>query len=162
MDANKLMVGDWVRILPTVHGRREYVTKVAGIGKDVLLYYNDAGHQTAGFERVVPIPLTIEILKLNGFEYGLTTEQEDILSAGLGVPVTVEKGWVYEDENGASVVMKFSNESDWVCIVVENGYDRDVYLFWSESIYVHDFQHVLRRCGLHDFADKLKIENNKE
>lgn len=152
------MVGDWVKILPTVHGRREYVTKVAGIGKDVLLYYNDAGHQTAGFERVVPIPLSIEVLKLNGFEYGLTTEQEDILGAGLGVPTTVEKGWVYEDENGASAVIEFPNESDWGSIRVENGVDRFADLAWEKNIYVHEFQQALRMCGLSDFADKLKIE----
>lgn len=151
MKANDLMIGDWV-VKPSGHIRQMCRAEFA--------------NGDNWFEDINPIPLTAEILEKNGFWWGLTTEQEDLMSAGLGVPMTARRSWVWEDEDedggwededGGKVVLDFPNKAGGGQVWCHT-YGKDSYMEWLDSIYVHELQHALRLCGLNELAENFMIE----
>ena len=105
---------------------------------------------------VVPIPLTPEILEKNGFWYGILPDEDDMLSLGLGVPVDIEKRWVFDNENGGTISITFPNESDGGIINIHND-DKHLSFVWYYDLNIHELQHALRLCGLSDIADNFKV-----
>lgn len=67
MEARDLMFGDWV-LLRHTHTKEKTAEYVYGIGRDVILYRNEAGVQCVDMNLIEPMPLTEEMLINNGFE----------------------------------------------------------------------------------------------
>lgn len=118
MKANELMIGDWV-----IAGSGEPF-KIGIIDPD-FLYWNE----------IQPIPLTIEILKKNGFkpyipENHLETVYacQDISKAVAGELYAL---WPYRD--GSFYLLLRVDGKDMVRMDVH---------------YVHQLQHALRLCGI--------------
>ena len=98
--------------------------------------------------KIEPIPLTPEILEKNGFYYGYTSSEEDLASNTIAQLSEEDKGWVWDKGNGEIKVI-FPNESDSGMITInDQGFDRRIVFIFSENIYVHELQHVLRLCGI--------------
>ena len=159
MKLKDYMVGDWIA---TEH---DFPMQVTAVGKDYL-YADFDGNEGDVFEfdeknPPKPIPLTEEILKTNDFRYGLSTDQEDLLACGIGEPCETHNLWVWENENGGVVSINFPTESDGGQLYCHNDHKNeciDMSYSWLETIYVHQFQHILRICGLDELADNLKIK----
>lgn len=137
MKANELTIGDWVSLPNCEHIKVDAVhRRKIGVHhrKDKLQWYFE--------DKVKPIPLTEDILLVNGFEK--------------------EKGAV-ED------VLTYDNEDENVRLVIhpkETNYTRGCYTYINIErgcisidelpiMYVHELQHALRMCEL---ADTVKIE----
>ena len=133
MKPTELQIGDWVL------NEEEYI-QVTDIYENSGTYYlND---DATSVKDVSPIPLTPEILELNGFE-----QKHD--------------GWLRcEDKaNGFQnyIFIPYRHlgdirecEINYVNIVKAN--------YQYVINYVHDLQHALRLCGLNEFADNFKVE----
>ena len=122
------MVGDWVQ------WKDKYV-QIAAISGIVYSFGHidvELAHCGSGFierhdlKSISPIPLTLEILGLNGFEC--------IESKGEIAP---KRG-------------DFKMDNRWC----EEGFS------WNgiAVVYVHQLQHALRLCGLHELANNFKVE----
>lgn len=152
------MIEDWVYCFDPEEPEDRQINKVSA----VRVEYNEGAIKfeqfTDWFEEgwFAPIPLTPEILEWNGFWWGLPTDIEDLMSMGVGVPVTADKSWVWEDENGGVVTLVFPNETDGGELSCRNE-PKSAYYGWLDSIYVHELQHCLRLCGLNDLADNFKV-----
>lgn len=129
MNVNKLMINDWV------YHKDKPIKITKGI-YDGKVYTNDSC--ILDF-KLSPIPLTPEILELNGFkDFGEIKEY-------------------YFEEDGE----KYS-------FYLKAMYIKDkVHCAWGTNIggvlpsiimYVHELQHALRLCGLTNLADNFKIK----
>ena len=139
MDCKELMIGDWVYHF----GHPSKVLGVKDIHKshDAIILYGDNGFSRKGFE---PIPLTAEILTKNGFvqiEDGVVNYdlpegcwQNDNALCGI-------------DYNDRGLFYTFSKDPE------EDNLINKIY----GIIYVHQFQQVLRLCGLTEIADNFKV-----
>ena len=81
MEANELMIGDWVKVLPISHKVEPHYDRIESIRKENTgqIYieggYHDREHNgvgdwfdwSVGLKYIAPIPLTTEILEKNGF-----------------------------------------------------------------------------------------------
>lgn len=131
MKANELMLNDWV----CYDGDTDYECplRVDGVSCD------DVSIEGEGFLGgvngvVVPIPLTEEILKVNGFEiYG----HHAMLYVNNDMPEEV------------SIHIDYAESYDI------NSPD---YRLSGLCKYVHELQHALRICGLAELADEFRIE----
>lgn len=130
MEAKELMIGDWVKILPVKDTLKEYNTHVKQLTYDEILdsYYVEDEYNCVTLKYVEPIPLTPEILELNGF--------------------VKHTDYYVNNENYMYIIL----EKSLVCIAVELGTNT----FCID--YVHELQHALRLCGLTELADNFKIE----
>lgn len=118
MKAEELMIGDWV--YNTHNDQPEQVYEI-GSGL-VMLDYNDLYE----YDEIEPIPLTEDFFKANGYKY-------DGDAAMQGKHVTIFYG---------------DKKHGW-----EVNVDRDDLEPYGKSVtvhikYVHEFQHVLRMCGI--------------
>ena len=133
MDCKDLMVGDWLSC-------NDLKRQVAAIGETVgfLDCNNQVYWAYEGFDRIDPIPLTEDILEKNGFEYAYNEVSEmhnkQLLVANIGghyIEVRLDKKnvaiWYDYDENG-------------------DGVYSDVLIDLPH--HVHNFQHLLRLCGI--------------
>lgn len=150
MRANELMIGDWVSY-------RNTPRKVVYINDRPLqeLHNDEIGFTSHDDEWIsacnaYPIPLTEEILKANGFEFGLTSEQECFCAMHASCGASAEKSWVKEDGGGEYCISWQDNN-----VYVSNLHDR---YYQGKCEYVHELQHALRLCGLDELADNFKIE----
>ena len=113
------MIGDWVFM--RLHGKDKYYEeRVCGISDAEFLDH-------------IPIPLTEEMLKANGFEY---YSDEYIY-------------WL--DEDGLEPPFRIFRNSKGV-LRISVGYKLVVLR------YVHELQHALRLCGLNELADNFKTK----
>lgn len=120
MNAIELMIGDWVY-------NNSFTTQVTQVNED-----NEVWTRKDPFlpnENIMPIPLTEEILKANGFE---TNGEKDAIWYRVGTlfNLETEDGSFVKDMCGEKVTFS----------------------------YVHEVQHALRSCGLNELADNFKIE----
>lgn len=93
-----------------------------------------------------PIPLNVETLVKNDFQWGHTSDQEDFASCvGCGLP---EPAWTY-DEGGGSVQVVFPNETDGGEIILsDQSFDRDVHIVFCGEIFLHELQHAFKLCRI--------------
>ncbi len=66
MKATELKLGDWV----CYKGKPAKVSSINGIATYLITAENMMYEAIAGDENIIPLPLTLEILKKNGFEQG--------------------------------------------------------------------------------------------
>lgn len=91
------------------------------------------------------IPITQKILEKNGFYFGYTSFEEDMMSTA---GVSKEKGWVW-DEGAGSVKIIFPNESDGgIIILSDQNFDRDINFFFVKTIYVNELQQLMNICRI--------------
>lgn len=131
MKAEELMIGDWVIVYEKAMPVKERVDGVYGNNAFVL------GHPRIvenGF--VKPIRLTPEILENNGFRH--EANKNYVCYVGKAkiavqfrdkVAIQVSNEFRGKDNNGRADLVSFL-------------------LDWSDVLYVHYLQHILRLCGI--------------
>lgn len=135
MKANELMIGDWI-----FYGDKP--VKVLQLSEN------------SKYDWVKPIPLTYEILKKNGWYWGLTSEEEDIESCVGG---SYGKHWVY-DEGAGEISLIFPDDTNGGLLKIDDqGFNRYLEFIWNDTLYVHELQRALRICGLDELADNFKV-----
>lgn len=140
MNATELMIGDWILAHYT------YTSKVTEIHANGSICTDLDGRQIddTDFE---PIPLTPEILEMNGFTYDdrelcwKLVVRESKYAPVYSIYVSARRISIYnwKNENGEP----FTD----ACNKVNVHYK-----------YVHEIQHALRLSGLHEIADNFKVE----
>jgi len=150
MKATDLMLGDWVQYTYTPYGQNEsrtIVFQVSEIERFARTYFacSTKYGRVCEVEKLQPIPLTAEILEKNGFQWGYTSDEEDIQAVGEG---DFEKGWVW-DEGAGSVKVIFPDGTDSGEVVIDDQrFDKIIQFLWKEIINVHQLQNALRLCGI--------------
>lgn len=138
MKATDLMFGDWVLMRHT-HTKEKTAENVYGIGRDEILYRNEAGVQCVDMGLIEPKLLTEEILLKNNFtEYTMRNP-----SANTGYLLQSHNSAIYVNPDTLKFMFRWENNGESVCKRVR---------------YVHELQHLLRLCGLYDLADNFMIE----
>lgn len=120
MEANELMIGDWVLINGTPM-QIQAINDIDGeimAGDELYCLIEDRAHSE---DKVKPIPLTPEILEKNGF-----------------VRSSVFVEWKYE-RNGIYMLWK---PFPWLQISTNEAEVK------NECEYVHKLQHALKLCGI--------------
>lgn len=120
MKAKELMIGDWV-IMRLPHNAYTETAQLDSV--DAVLRGNLIAE---------PIPLTPEILMVNGFQEYPQVYLKHVKKDGTFVRITLLK-----DKNGNIYI---------------HGVGRIIYLH-----YVHELQHALRLCGLTELADDFVV-----
>lgn len=138
MTANELAIGDWVCYDGDVD--YECPLRIDGISE------NDVSIEGEGFlggieDCIVPIPLTEEILKANGFNIRRDAYYRNC-------------GFLGNDWERSGVEVKFY---DRAVIDIECNYFKHTNRVHLIADYVHELQHALRLCGLNDLADNFKL-----
>lgn len=160
MKANELMIGDWV-----IDSTNCFV-KFDGIGcsdyneinrnNGYPIRCDDEDDRYVGIINreqkrsynehladIRPIPITKEILEINGFRHHAKYECEDI--------------WMYYDLN---IEIVFTSYAATIRIFTsgEDGQDILYLRDLGHTRYVHELQNALRVCGYNKFADDFLIE----
>lgn len=131
MEAKELMIGDWVEC-DTLYPRQVQITM------QDLLWISQG-------KVANPIPLTPEILKLNGFVYN-------------GLHYTK----VYKAFRHVLVIIDADLSIIEINFIDAYGTDDEECVYASlieldKKMSVHEVQHALRLCGLNDLADNFKV-----
>ena len=143
MEAKELMIGDWVSVSMAIpNGSVFEWTDFKN------LQIGSIDQVDRGYMRCVPIPLTFDILKANGFEYFDSGKGDD----WKGFVECSDKGGLY------SVRVLANTNGGFKCMILVEGKTGNRDEIYVTVYYVHQFQHLLRVSGLSDLADKLKIE----
>ena len=144
MKANELMIGDWVMVNDVEH---THPLQVAEIFKKCGAYYAtlywdgmpdnvNPETLTADIDKVLPIPLTPEILEKNGvFKHKFEGHLEECYSTSAN-PISNEQFILWKETDRFELVLRH---------IVDN-------LTYSalrcKVRYVHELQHALRVCGI--------------
>ena len=151
MKANELMIGDWVS------DKYGYLTQITFIGNGYVSFEDDEGNLCQLDDKCnqpEPIPLTPEILKKNGWYWGLTSEEEDMVSLFEGA---YDEHWVY-DEGAGEISLIFPEDTNGGLLKVDDQrFNRHLNFLWNDTLYVHELQNSLRICGLNELADNFKL-----
>lgn len=136
MRAKELMIGDWVQ--SSFHKEPVRISSIkTSDGYGWVLNDADEWHykdlQYKSDASLSPIPLTEDMLIANGFIY----DSED--------------GWEYCGKNYEPLIGYYPKDKFFS--IDYNGCSSE-----HKIAYVHEYQHVLRLCGLNDMADNFKIE----
>jgi len=130
MKCTDIQINDWVYLSE----KSKYPMRVTSIDENNC-YLDFEGNEADPFDGIygedgiAPIPLTREIMEINGFSFGR------------------RRGWMDSFYN---------EETD---MLIEADYDIRICDISDVKIkYVHELQHLLRFCGLNDIADNFKIE----
>lgn len=142
MKATELMIGDWVAIQDSPKYYKVESIDILTRGDACRLVYDHYIVDT-WCDRVYPIPLTAEILEMNGFEGSPIKDMYLHMGLWERCQLKVE---LYPSE-GSSVFVY----ADKVSV---NMYVPHILLYIN---YVHELQHALRLCGLNELADNFKI-----
>ena len=118
MEANELMVGDWV-YRPACYDQVKEIRQNGIIGLDSL-------RGLIGFSELKPIPLTPEILEKNGWVYN--NEDEKFF------PQT----WV-----GGGLMLQAADDCGYRIVVTSDYDDEDTNNTPFIILYVHELQHAL-------------------
>ena len=101
-----------------------------------------------------PIPITSETLEKNGWYWGLTSNEEDIVSCIGGA---YDEHWVY-DEGAGEISLFFPKDTNGGELrIYDQRLNRHLGLIWFDTLYVHELQRALRLCGLNELADNFKV-----
>ena len=127
MNANELMIGDWIQIADegynSMRGQYHQIDwiKTGELGLD--------NRKIITPPYAEPIPLTPEILEKNGFGFTRNNNTDSVWNGW----------WIYEGLELA--VANLNKEGNWPCFI--NIYDSNIL-----CEYVHQLQHALRLCGI--------------
>ena len=122
-----LMVGDWIT------NRNGFPMQITNVGEDYA-YATFEGNERDPWEfddkddQPQPIPLTPEILKKNGWK---------------------ETQYWHEYQDGKSTIQ--------CCLPDMRGRINGIEIEHFKCEYVHQYQHLLRLCGLDELADNFKV-----
>lgn len=133
MEVTELIIGDWV----TGKKWREKPFQIIRINDNGKFIYGKTTDSIVGpflVEELEPIPLTLEILKINGFEQNVDNEDR----------------YSFED-----TTIIFKHDTEYMFSASVNGSNGMLYLCAN---YVHELQHALKICGLNDLVDNFKVE----
>ena len=154
MKADELMIGDWL-----LNGRGNLM-QVTAISKDGIDGVCEGRECCEGgkcydlYNIIKPIPLTSEILKKNGWYWGLTSDEEDMVSLFEGA---YDEHWVY-DEGAGEISLIFPEDTNGGLLRIDDQkFNRHLRFVWNDTLYVHELQHALRLCKLDELADNFKI-----
>lgn len=128
MEVNELMIGDWA--LSTKNNRTYQIDSIIMYGIQGAILRGD----TSINNHFEPIPLTDNILKINGFKCRQT----------YACP---RYSWI--DDKGHKLI-SFLRDRD--------GYEMQVGGQRVRLLYVHQLQHALRLCRLNMLADNFILE----
>ena len=151
MKATDLMIGDWVCLKDDI--KNELPLKVDGVLIDDISLEGEGF--LGSFDGLIrPIPVTPEILKKNDWYWGLTSNEEDIVSCVGGA---YDEHWVY-DEGAGEISLFFPKDTDGGLLKIDDQrFNRHLKFVWCDTLYVHELQRALRLCGLDEIADNFKI-----
>lgn len=130
MDCKSLMISDWVSYCNEYFQVDYYHRATDTIG---LKYKGKSPNFQDGMicsEDAIPIPLTEEILKANGFKAEYAPED-------------------YRYDDKMMLTQSYDKQGYWW--VVGN-------MYVVQLFYVHELQHALKLCGLNEMADNFKVE----
>lgn len=141
MKAEELQICDWITISKFKENGTDINVKVYGIGVDVVLTKTETGVNPYELSQVKPIPLTDDILKLNGWK---DSQYSNILK-------------VYRD---GEVYMEIRADNLAIWLNVDGEEPIDIYADYilPRPKYVHTLQHCLRLVGMNDLADNWRVE----
>lgn len=123
IDPKELMIGDWVSTPIGVAQVSELHHSTVIVDKNISAFY----------EVVKPIPLTDEMLLLNGFQVRITSNK-----------------WFWK-ANFPFNIISTDDSSDPYDVTMDS-------IIVKVIFYVHELQNLLRTTGLKDFADNFKLE----
>lgn len=150
MKCKELMVGDLV-------SHNEVPIQIIFVGNGYANYEDEEGGPCQLDDKYYPpepIPLTPEILEKNDWYWGLTSNEEDIVSCVGGA---YDEHWVY-DEGAGEISLIFPKDVDGGLLKIDDQrFNRHLEFIWTDTLYVHELQHALRLCGLGQLADNFKI-----
>lgn len=132
MKAKDLMIGDWFRFRYTIDGREIVRTfRISQIENELGKYYvwGDGFGRMCYPERLEPIPITLDVLKKNGFEnVGCEVYQCDVRPFYI---------WWESDRSRLG-------------IDIDNSFDKENFdqMLRIPVVYIHELQHALRLCGI--------------
>lgn len=150
MEVRDLMIGDWIEF----EGTKFRVDSLRSSGY-VRVMAMDAEYDDVSI--FSPIPLTVEILRLNGFN--------------------IEQYFDYYKKSESSMLVKHNEEDLW-CAIEEDLDEKEIKFFFSTSLiqkdycrpypnmnfqirYVHEFQHFIHLFGFNKLSDNFKISRSK-
>ena len=149
-----LMVGDWCC------DRHGFPMQITTVGDDYA-YATFEGNEGDPWEfddkddRPQPIPLTPEILEKNGWDFGLTSDEEDAEYCLGGCHY--DRHWTY-DEGAGSISLLFPNDADGGELIIDDqSFNRHLNLVFCDTLHVHELQRALHLCGLNELADNFKV-----
>lgn len=124
MNANELMIGDWVECVDSTHKKKVYA-QIDAIeeGQTCILVRLDNRNWFLDISFIKPIPLTPEILEKNGFKY----YHKNFCSLSYDHPFKLEMTQ-WPDENGLGGLWT-------ICGIIE-------------IRFVHQIQQAMSLCGI--------------
>ena len=138
MKATELMIGDLVRYHSKLIKVTSLYAKPTEYGEFVSneIGWSYSPNTWVDGDFIEPITLTPEILEKNGFE--------------------LRNGFFYHriDDKPHHYDFKLKNGG----VFASEGYTIGCGIYHLSIRYVHELQHVLRLCGLNEFADNFKVE----
>ena len=147
MEISDLQIGDYVCFCTEEKGYHD--CKVCGIFNNLVRVIFGNEETIVSINDIKPIPLTKRTLRTIGFRYGRTTVVEDL---DFGVPMQLPPPcFVYDDAE--TITVEFPTESDSGLVTCTGNNTHIAFAF--EKISVHEFQHILRMCDIHDLVNKL-------
>lgn len=148
MEVTELMIGDYVKFKENV-----YIFEEISAQGWVHLIYPDTGIRVNIISDYImhllePVPLTPEILKLNGF-----TERATGLYAYVKHEINIGVFFLPNaKENESKIVISINSLS-----LHKDGSNL---LHSCDINHVHEFQHALKLFRLNNLADTFKVKNN--
>lgn len=134
MNAKELQIGDYV-----YNKRTKEVVWVFEIDGDRNVINNESdgyySEKNIAIDDIEPIPLTLEILKRNGFELRGDFLYHRIDDKPHHYDFKLKNGGVFSSE----------------------GYTLKCGIYFLTIRYIHELQHFLKMCGLKDLSDNFKI-----
>lgn len=125
MKSRELMIGDWVA---APYNNVYYPCKVTAVfPTEVHVKEETMAIKTIcdEWDEVKPIPLTVEIMKANGYDF-----IEDYIN------------YIYDNSEGSYLEMTLNDDDEFVWSINTNEYDI------TQIKYVHELQHALRLLGI--------------
>lgn len=142
MKSNYWMIGDW-----TYYTELHYQEKIIALDSLNHLVGFRKSHLSIDWcdmDECSPIPLTADIMEANGFDYKeRSTSNALMVKHGDGYVIEVfmfKNGWVFDIERNYFLNEEYAMDRVHKC-----------------GIYVHEFQHALRLCGLNEMAENIKV-----
>ena len=132
MEANKQMIGNWVKIKGN-YGKPLKITTIDDTYNSINYFDGDAeGELTLQLNEIEPTPITPEILEKNGIKW-FCTEPSGRKTYCCNEPV---------------VQCTYIPNSGWLINVGACGSIKVRFVEISKIQYVHELQHAFRLCGI--------------
>lgn len=119
MEANELMIGDWVRFKGSDLYHQVYAVQGKSVKLDKQYWY--------GADKLLPIPITKEILEKNGWTYNNDDEKFS------------PKTWV-----DGGLMLQDADDGGYRIVVTSDYDDEDTNNTPFVILYVHELQHALK------------------